>query len=228
MADFKTHLAVATAASLLSSTYLFTTSTLLTSLDWLLLFVLGMLGGILPDIDSDHSTPTRLLFNLLGILAMGAVLHLFGAGLHYLPLLVLMALAYVGVRFGVYWFFAEMTVHRGIYHSVVAGLLLSLLLVNLMMYMKFHPFMAWAGGACLFLGFNVHLLLDEFYSVDFNGVELKASWGSAFKLIDYRRPGISGLWVAGAVGLFSVTPHFEGFVQALVQSIGHFSLTGGY
>ena len=52
MADFKTHLTVASIASSIAATMLFA-ATVATPQEVLLYFVLGVVGGLLPDIDSD-------------------------------------------------------------------------------------------------------------------------------------------------------------------------------
>lgn len=90
--------------------------------------------------------------------------------------------------------FKRLTTHRGMLHSVPFTLLFAE-----MVFWFVHPFgladrlllalAAWMGALS-------HLLLDEIYSVDFDGnklVRLKRSFGTAFKFWDSRFPATSVL-----------------------------------
>ncbi len=48
------------------------------------------------------------------------------------------------------------------------------------------PITAWMAGLFVFIGFLIHLILDEIYAVDFSGARLKRSFGSALKLFDLQ------------------------------------------
>jgi hypothetical protein len=76
----------------------------------------------------------------------------------------------------------------------------------------FHVFNAsaihsWLCGTFVTIGFIVHLLLDEFYSVDLFGKKLlKSSFGTALSLGSLSQPiGTAALYLA-VVGLFFLCP----------------------
>ena len=99
---------------------------------------------------------------------------------HESILLVLLGL-YFFIRYGVSRMLARITVHRGMFHSVPA-----MLIAGLVVYIAYgSPDRTLRGllAGGVMLGFLSHLVLDEIYSVDFNGlrVKLKSSAGSAVK-----------------------------------------------
>jgi hypothetical protein len=150
---------------------------------------LTAVGGLLPDLDSDNSVPGRELSSLA---AAVAPFLLFGrvraAGFTVEQTIVLLAGAYLLIRYGVSEVFKRCTVHRGMFHSIpamlIAGLGVFLLYHHPDRFLRFYL----AGG--VMLGFLSHLVLDELYSVDFMGVtvRLSKSAGSAVKLTSRSWP----------------------------------------
>ncbi|MDO6682871.1 metal-dependent hydrolase [Oceanobacter sp. 5_MG-2023] len=194
MASFSTHLGGAAIVSAMASSLLVVTS-------WasfpeaLILFLLGMLGGILPDIDSDTSRPVVWVFNCLGSLAAGVALWLLlpHANASWTSLATVwggMALAYALAGPAAMELFTRLTVHRGVIHSLLAAFCCGLLTVVIIdqLFDRVADF-CWIGGGFVTGGFVVHLLLDELYAVDFNGMRLKKSFGTAIKpisLVNWR------------------------------------------
>lgn len=181
-----------------------------------LFFGLGVLGSLFPDIDADASAPVRAFFSVLGAaLAFAWTLPLSG---HYEPLT--LGLIWVGSflmgRFALGEAFARLTVHRGIWHSLLAALFATLTTVNLLHWMLELPAQgAWAGGLMVGIGYLTHLVLDEAVGVDLLGVRTKRSFGTALKPWSFRDPA-SSLIMAAVVGLTlwlapGVCP--EGFAQ---------------
>jgi hypothetical protein len=138
-------------------------------------------GGLLPDLDSDSSVPNRALFRLA---AVGAVIltfqHLLSTYYSIVEGAIILASAYLAVRYVLATVFRFITVHRGMFHSIPA-----MLIVGLSLYLLYGTygdrvrlFMAGAG----MLGFLSHLVLDEICAVDFQGARLKKPFGSALKL----------------------------------------------
>jgi len=206
MANFQTHLSVAAAGSLIATT-LCLESDLVNQPQALALFATGTLAGLLPDIDSDHSIPTRLIFNVLSFAVSIAVIIVFQGmmGLYYL--LGLALIAALTVRYVVYGLFASVTEHRGLFHSLPAALLFGLATFSLTHYLFGLPLnLAWLAAAFVSGGYILHLLLDEFYSVDFVGASIKSSFGSALTVFS-RGSWFSYLLLYAAVGLaVSVLP----------------------
>ncbi|GAA3701665.1 metal-dependent hydrolase [Oceanisphaera sediminis] len=188
MADFRTHIQVASVASgLLAGSLAW--AQLVTLPEAGLLWLAGTLGGILPDIDADTSRSIRIIFRLFGILGtMLALLY----GRQYLPLvdtLVLGAVAYVLVRYPLCWAFARFTVHRGTLHSLLANLVFAGggVVISSRLF-QLPAELAWQLGIFVFIGAMIHLLLDELYSIDLEGRRLKKSFGTALKITEWRSP----------------------------------------
>ena len=190
MASFKVHSSVAAITSGLAASTLVVMQTVDLQ-QGLLLWALGLIGGVLPDIDSNSSKPVNWLFNTLGVGAATAALvwshdrwPLWGVWLS-------MALAFLLVRPVLMKTFFRLTVHRGVFHSLLAavwcGFVMTLLGYHLL---SLSALASWLAGAFVCGGFIVHLLLDEFYAVDFNGLSLKSSFGTAIKPLSLKNwPG---------------------------------------
>jgi hypothetical protein len=88
-------------------------------------------------------------------------------------------LVYVAIRYGVAELFKRYTVHRGMWHSIPAaatvGLLAFLLVSGDDIAIRMYKTLA------VVLGFVIHLILDEIWSVDLSHARLKKSFGTALK-----------------------------------------------
>jgi hypothetical protein len=138
-------------------------------------------AGLLPDLDSASGVPQRVTFGLLGVVAPLLILRrMLRDNAPLDETLVLVGLAYVAIRYGLSHLFKHLTVHRGMFHSVPAMLIagLSVFLLDHGSSLPVRLFLA--GG--VMIGFLSHLVLDELCSVDFMGMHLKKSAGSALKL----------------------------------------------
>ena len=121
------------------------------------------------------------------------------------------------LRYGIFVLLDRLTVHRGLVHSIPAGIGFGLATT----FIAYHAFNAsvihaWLCGAFVTLGFIVHLLLDEFYSVDLLGKE------TAEKLLWHRaQPGSLNqpigtvLLYLTVVGLFLLCPSPRPFVELI-------------
>ena len=196
MANFRTHVTVAAVGSGLLSTVCLGAGVASPG-EAMTLSVVGTLGGILPDIDSDHSTPIQILFTVLGfVTAFLQSSSPTSISTPRLNLWLLWLFVYAFIRYPAWLVFTRFTVHRGIFHSLAAGLFFGLLMTNLS-YVVFacRPLLAWIIGSFVCLGYILHLLLDELFSVDFMGARIKRSFGTAFKVIDYGNLGTSAAMV---------------------------------
>ncbi len=140
------------------------------------------LGGLMPDLDSDSGVPVRELFGWLAAVVPAFLYQgLRDRGLPLEQVLVVLALAYVGIRYALSQAFKRWTVHRGMFHSVPA-LLIAGLLVFLFYPSQDYQLRLYLGGAVA-VGFLSHLVLDELCSVDFMGVRIRLNKfaGSALK-----------------------------------------------
>jgi hypothetical protein len=141
------------------------------------------IGGVVPDLDSDSGVPQRELFGTTSAVAAALLYHPLRKHLN-LPVeqaLVFVGLFYFLLRYGVAALFRRITVHRGMFHSIPA-----MLIAGLIVYLAYPAddlvLRLYLSGAVT-VGFLSHLVLDEFYAVDFNGVRVKFNKfsGSALK-----------------------------------------------
>jgi hypothetical protein len=152
-------------------------------------------AGMLPDLDSDSGKPIREMFNLLSAAGAFLLLH----RLRRLPLSpedrMLAAIAfYIFVRFVVRLGFERLTVHRGMFHSIPAMFLAGG--VTYLATSELTPPVPMLMAVAVVLGYFSHLLLDEIYSVDLNGLtpKLKKSAGTALKFYSESWPATLVTW----------------------------------
>lgn len=206
MAGFKTHLSAATAVGGAGSISLLVAGQA-DPRSVLLYLAATIIGGVLPDIDSDTSTPLHIAFSFFSILFSFLVMFSQGTTLSVVELLIVWLMAFLFFKWVVFQLFIRITVHRGIIHSIPAGLFFGFL-TAIFVFHLFHlsETVAWITGMFVFIGYMVHLLLDELYSLNLLSPEgVKHSWGSAFKLFsrDWKMTAI--IYVA-TIGLFFLTP----------------------
>ncbi|MGF1727863.1 metal-dependent hydrolase [Photobacterium nomapromontoriensis] len=192
VANFNTHFGAAALTSSLAATALLSAGHVvpITAL-WLML--VGTVGGLLPDIDSDNSTSMQTLFRLFGgIITFSFVGHIYRM-VSMLELMVYGTFCYFTIRYNFKSTLEKITVHRGCCHSLAFILLSGLFIVWLMYLLGYSEITAWLSGGFLFFGGLVHLLLDEIYSVDLANRRVKKSFGSAMKVFSPRNPFLSAL-----------------------------------
>lgn len=214
MANFNTHLSVALGASA-GAALLTVNLNIITITDapWMIAF--GTIGGMLPDIDSGHSTPIKLFFTTLALLTLLAVINLFKN--NYPPhwLLLMAATAYLAVRYGALKLFDRFTSHRGIFHSVLTAVFFCLLMVCIGCYLlRWDNLHSWLSGLFISFGFIVHLLLDEVYSVDLSNRRMKKSFGTALKLYSYNNMTTTSLMALCTLALAWITPQPQPLISA--------------
>ena len=206
MANFNTHLFVASAASI-GAAVVAVDVHLITNTDIPWLVFLGTLGGLLPDIDANNSRPVKLLFNVLALMGVAAALHAFKNSYAAHLLLAIAAGTYLFIRYGMFALFNALTVHRGVFHSVLAVLFFSLLMTCISYhFLHWNVLHAWLNGIFIALGFIVHLLLDELYSTDLSNLRMKNSFGTALKLFSYNNMAASALMTICTIMLYSIAP----------------------
>lgn len=183
MAACKEHVAVAAAVSAAAIT-ITSSFHIVTQIQLVYLFLIGVVSTLLPDLDSDTSRPLRLFYNFLSLVLPFFALFLL-IRMNYLEnyennLLKLMGF-YLIILVLVFSFFRGvifLTKHRGIFHSLIMAIFFSLIVMYCMLYLKQNEKFILLSGFFAILGYVVHLILDEIYSV----FGLKKSFGSALKL----------------------------------------------
>ncbi|QBQ53486.1 metal-dependent hydrolase [Nitrosococcus wardiae] len=218
MADFNTHMIGAAAVSGIGATVLMMTHTFPAQI-LMTYFVLGVVGGMLPDIDSDSSIPVRWTFNVLGVITGFFLVLYLGAHYSLIELVLLWGASFIIIRYGIFSLFTQLTVHRGLIHSIPAALFFSLGTVVLAVQALEVPVLnAWLCGTFVFLGFLTHLVLDELYSVDLMGVSVKRSFGTALNLGSFRAPLKTGLLYLLTGALFYLAPPIDDFLAFIFNS----------
>ena len=174
------------------------------------------MGGLLPDLDSDNSTPIKLGFNITSfIFAFGLVMH-WRDDLSLLALVALWLAGYASMRYVVFNIFTTLTVHRGVIHSVPYMAILGLGLTCLAYFGLQLPLTAsWFYGLFLFGGAMVHLALDELYSVNLMGMKMKRSSGTAMKFYQHKDKWWYLLLYVLLAALVTFAPPFAPFWEQL-------------
>ena len=144
--------------------------------------LLVMVGGMLPDLDSDSSVQLRGFSGLLGVLCAVAVWQRIDDAHAEVPFelhLWASIATYVLVRHGLRRSLAFLTVHRGMNHSVPTALIWGAIA-----YLGYpstdHPIRLIMASAVV-LGVFSHLALDEYCSVDLVGRRVNKAFGTALK-----------------------------------------------
>jgi membrane-bound metal-dependent hydrolase YbcI (DUF457 family) len=136
---------------------------------------------MLPDIDSGPGRPLREITTFMAAVVptmlFRRLLHL---GMSHESIILIGAGVYVAIRFGLAWFLRLYTVHRGMFHSLVAAAIFGEL--TFLLACGDSTALRWFTAGGVVVGFLSHLLLDEVYSVQWDGrPRLKRSFGTALK-----------------------------------------------
>lgn len=184
MASFKQHLNISVIATGILIIPLHATHLLDTNQS-IITLIMGLIGGMLPDIDLDHSTPTKLFFGLISIfLPFIILLHINLAPLY---IMALWFASTILLKFALFDTFTALTVHRGIFHTIPMAVFFGLIsnILSLEVF-DLSPTFSLLIGFFIFWGFIIHLILDEIYSIDFKGAKIKRSFGTALKIFDFK------------------------------------------
>jgi hypothetical protein len=139
-------------------------------------------SGMLPDLDSDYGVPLReTMAFTAAIVPMLLVGRFQSLDLTHDAMVLIAVSLYLFVRFGITNIIRKYTVHRGMFHSIPAGLIFAGLAFLLTGAAPLEIRCYKAGG--VLAGFMSHLVLDEIYAVDWKGGRwrFKKSFGTALK-----------------------------------------------
>ncbi len=176
----------------------------------------GVAGSVLPDIDLRDSRASMILFSGIAVFASFCVLFINADRYSIAELWILWLGSMAFVRYGLHGVFHHFSVHRGAWHSLLAGLLWAgITAIVFHRLLGLHEGVAWLGGGFMFVGYLTHLVLDEMYSVDFMGNRLKKSFGSALKFVDTRYPGKSTAMAALTCLVLFFAPSPKPFFEAI-------------
>jgi len=180
------------------------------------LFVLGVVGGLLPDIDADNSTPLRMTFILLGVTAAFLVTFSLVDGIAPIERMLLWGAVFLLVRFGLLEVFCRFTVHRGVWHSWLAAAFVTAAMANIAYHLVgASAWDSWLAGGFVALGYLTHLCLDEITGVDLINRSLKRSFGTALKPFSIVSPAASMAMFLGTLALIYLAPPVTPVVAAI-------------
>lgn len=217
MANFTTHIAVGTVVSGALAT-LTLAADVIAPENLVIVTMAGVLGSVLPDVDLKESRPAQAMFGGLAVFLSFAVLFTIAYKYSIAEMWVFWIGTLLGVRYGLQALFHRFSYHRGIWHSILAGLFFWFLTAVVFKYVLHrHEGVAWLAGGFMFIGYLTHLILDEIYSVDVLDTRIKASFGTAMKLYDGRRLGDSAVIAAATAIAFAFTPPHNTFVDGVTS-----------
>jgi len=182
MANFNTHFTVAAGASAVVSGTLLSME-VVSPEQAVLAFAIGTLGGLLPDVDSSHSTSIKVGFNVLSLLLTIMLIFVKSSTYSLVEMFMVSILVFLAIRYAFLEFFRKISKHRGMFHSVPVGIIWGIV-VSILAHIFFDldSLVSWVYAFMITWGYFVHLLLDETYSVDLGNRRMKKSLGTAFKL----------------------------------------------
>lgn len=141
-------------------------------------------SGMLPDLDAERGRPVREVFGLVAAIVPLTLEHCLvrWGGSTEGAILVGIGI-YCAIRYGMPRLVSRLSVHRGMFHSVPAGLIAAQLVFLGFPSDSIRVRLMLAGG--VLIGFLSHLILDETYSVQLSGVRvrLNKAAGSALKFL---------------------------------------------
>jgi membrane-bound metal-dependent hydrolase YbcI (DUF457 family) len=137
-------------------------------------------SGMLPDLDSDSGAPLRESVSFAAAVVPMLMLDRFQQmGLTSESMVLAAGAIYLLIRFGIGKWFCRWTVHRGMFHSIPAMLLVGEL--TYLVCKHENPWIQVFNAGAVMLGFASHLVLDEIWAIDFRHARLKSSFGTAIK-----------------------------------------------
>lgn len=217
MANFPTHIAIGTVVSGALATVT-VAADLVAPENIVAVTLAGVLGSVLPDIDLKDSRPARAMFSGLAVFFSFAVLFTLERKYSIAEMLILWIGTLLFVRYVAKEIFARFSYHRGVWHSILALIFCSF--ITAWVYGKIlarDEGVAWLAAGFMGIGFLTHLILDEIYSVDVMDTRIKASFGTALKLFDYKHLGHSSAMAVATLLVLYFTPPTKTFTENITS-----------
>ncbi|PID56748.1 hypothetical protein CSB45_09915 [candidate division KSB3 bacterium] len=186
MADFRTHSITGLITGYAAAIGVTNLQIVAQPLTPLYMFTAAFIGSFLPDLDSDHGTSFKIVFSVSAICG-GGMSFLYFLQQHTISLfswVLVPPLITLIIRYGIGALFKKCTVHRGIFHSLPAIGIASLSALLLLRSFALSSLDALLISGSIGLGYLSHLILDELYAVNFDGLRFspKKSLGTALSL----------------------------------------------
>jgi hypothetical protein len=150
--------------------------------------IAGIFGGIAPDLDHDHGRPIRIMFGISAVLIpLLLIFRIPQFHSSWISILQIWCTGAVLIRYPICWIFKKATTHRGIFHSIPAIGIFSSILYLLSAHEIHNTDAQSTIAICGGVGYFIHLLLDELWSVDFNGAATRIKRSSGTALAFYKK-----------------------------------------
>ncbi|MCK5697918.1 MAG: metal-dependent hydrolase [Gammaproteobacteria bacterium] len=185
------------------------------------IFTMGVLGGILPDLDSNSGKPLPIISGLVSVLIPLLLLGKVGTINSISPefLISYFIIFYVILNYVVCGVIKKFTVHRGIMHSIPFSFLVAEFAYIL--FISSGKNMATIAAFAIFFGCIIHLVLDELNSIKFKFgfiPTLSRSSGTAFKL--YTKGFLTNFFILCAI-IATTWLIFSHFNVQNIMTYGH-------
>ena len=228
MANFNTHFTVASGASAVVSATLLSME-VVTPEQAVIAFGIGTLGGLLPDVDSSHSTSIKVGFNVLSLLMTIMIIFVKSSSYSLIEMIIVASLVFMGIRYAFLEFFRKISKHRGMFHSIPVAIIWGIVIaIMCQWFFDLNSLVSWVYGVMIILGYFVHLTLDEIYSVDLGNRRMKKSSGTALKfgMFKNRQQQIHTAVLYAVIPLlFMIAPNTEMIQTALFSQEAWLSFT---
>ena len=215
MANFTTHIGIGTVVSGALAT-LTLAADVIAPENLVAVTMAGVLGSVLPDIDLKARAPARPCSQVSPSSSRSRCSSPRQRTFRIAELWLLWLGTLVSIRYGLHAIFHRLAVHRGIWHSLAAAVFSAVATAIVFKNLLGRPDgVAWLAGGFLFVGYLVHLSLDEIYSVDVMDVRIKSSFGTALKLVDTRHPTATTAMLAATALAVWVSPSPKVFIDGI-------------
>jgi len=225
VANFQGHITSAAIGSGVLSSGLLSLGMLSTK-ESIVAFLIGTVGGLLPDVDSETSKPFRTGMQVFMIFIAFSVMFSKAIYYSFIEMAILWSGVYLFLRVLILYLFKNYTKHRGMFHSIPAGVLAGFIMTNLTYYFfDQNAIISWLYRFFIFFGYMIHLIMDEYVSINLFGKKVKKSLGTALKFYDKRNKISTISTYIAIILLFLLTPEFKEFKEIfadieLAKSLG--------
>jgi membrane-bound metal-dependent hydrolase YbcI (DUF457 family) len=140
------------------------------------------LAGMMPDLDNGSDGPMQESVGVAAAIVPIMLLPRFQQwGLSMEANILVGAVIFAAIRFGLSWLLEHYSAHRGMFHSLPAAAIAGQ--ITFLAFLHEDPMRRYFVAGGVFLGFLSHLVLDEIWSVRLGlfGSRVKKAFGTAMK-----------------------------------------------
>jgi membrane-bound metal-dependent hydrolase YbcI (DUF457 family) len=220
MAGYKAHMAFGIITGLCWTVIAFLLS-LISAWFIPLIFILTVVGSFLPDLDSDTGMPLKFLLTVVSIIGSIIIIFTVLNQKDYSSIQLIGAPIITGlfIYYIIGGIFKKLTHHRGIFHSIPAAILTSLMALSFLNIFELDTNLKISLSLSLGFGYLCHLILDELNSaVNLGGTLFipNKSLGTALKL--FSKNWKITLFVYSAIG-FLLFENFDLILNFIKQAL---------